>query len=291
MAKFNFNEYSKREEANSQSRANNFSGPSWFWLQNDGDEAIVRFPYSSVNEFELVSVHTLNINNRFRDISCLRSAEDSVDKCPMCAAGEPVKTRFYVRLLEYVKQDDGTYKIESRVWNRAPGFGKVLQGFIQEYGDLRNVVFKIKRHGAKGDMNTTYEVLFANPAIYKPEIFKADFSGFDKFSLFNYFVLDRNFNEMTEWVNTGKMPMPEPRKREEQPKQEVPQTPVNNNQHNPAPQVVNNASRPQRNSYNEDTSYSSFDYAPTLEPRMTPNNNTQQNNSQPEVRSPRRYTY
>ena len=128
MAKFNFNEYSKREEANSQNRTNNFSGPSWFWLQNDGDEAIVRFPYSSVNEFELVSVHTLNINNRFRDISCLRSAEDSMDKCPMCAAGEAVKTRFYVRLLEYVKQDDGTYKIESRVWNRAPGFGKVLQG-------------------------------------------------------------------------------------------------------------------------------------------------------------------
>ena len=61
---------------------------------------------------------------------------------------------------------------------------------MDEYGDLRDVVFKIKRRGARGSLQTTYDILPANSNIYKEEIYKKDFSCFNNFdtSKHSYFI-------------------------------------------------------------------------------------------------------
>jgi len=77
---------------------------------------------------------------------------------------------------------------------------------MDDYGDLRNTLFKIKRHGAKGDQNTTYDILPANQNVYKPEVYVPDFSGFDNFDLSFFFCLKKSADEMNHYLATGNFP-------------------------------------------------------------------------------------
>lgn len=75
-----------------------------------------------------------------------------------------------------------------------------------DYGDLRNIIFKITRHGRKGDTNTTYSLIVANPQIYKNEDYVADFSAFDTFDINRNMVLNKNAEELQYYVENGTFP-------------------------------------------------------------------------------------
>ena len=214
MAKFSYADLEAAQErrANAQNNTPRQS-VSYFGLKNDGDEAIVRFAYTDVSQFDFMSVHQVKIGNSYRKINCLRSYREPVQKCPFCASGDEslskVFTRFYVKLLEYVRDDQSNIVPMPRIWEKSANFAKTLASYFNEYGDLSECVFKIKRHGQPGSVDTTYDIILANPMVYKPEIYAKDFSAFDTYSLNRYVVLDKTAEEMNAFLANGEFPAAE----------------------------------------------------------------------------------
>ena len=201
--------YSELSETSSTGKGGDKIKIPFFNLKDDGDEAIVRFPYESVDDFDIITVHEMEIGGKRRKINCLRTAKDPIDKCPLCQADIPLKERFYIKLLEYVRQQDGSYKAEPRIWDRPTTYCKELAECINEYGSLNNVVFKVKRHGAHGSMDTTYSILYANQAIYKPEIYKPDFTGFNGYEIIGTAVWSDDYDGLSKLLVSDGATTPE----------------------------------------------------------------------------------
>lgn len=197
MAKISFNDY----------QANSFSGSSnvgFFSLQNDGDEAIVRILHDSVDSFDIVSVHDVPVQGRNRKVDCLRTMRDPLDKCPFCSAGHKTFQRFYIHLLRYDKDPStGDIIVSPQIWERSASYGTTLKNLMDEYGPLSECIFKVRRNGAKGDLHTTYSIMFGNPAIYKEEFYPKDVSLFDDYSVVGSVVMSKTADEMNYYIQTG----------------------------------------------------------------------------------------
>ena len=200
MAKYNYENYEKSSAAEStqKSKVGYFNS-----LKDDGDEAVVRFIYTSPNEFDIVTVHNVQVGDRWRRVSCLREGYDPLEKCPLCQKGNSVGVKFYVKLLEYYTKEDGTIGAQAKVWERPASFAKLLKSYIDEGYNLSECIFKIKRRGAKGSLQTKYDVMYANPQIYKPEIYVKDFSDFEGFDLSHHSYYEKTFEELATFVATG----------------------------------------------------------------------------------------
>ena len=199
MATINYQDF-QRSQAE---RANNMNGPKripFFSLKNDGDEAVVRFAYSSPSEFDLMTVHSVSEGNRFLRVNCPRTPHDPLHMCPLCEAGVQLQNKFFIKLIEYVRDENGAIRAVPRIWERTARYATEIGNLLNEYGDLRKCVFKIKRSGAKGSVNTVYNILYGNPSIYKPEIYIEDFSAFDGYNLIGTTVLEKSYNELCEYA-------------------------------------------------------------------------------------------
>lgn len=202
MARFNYSSYLEKEEK----KGTGDYKVSYFGLKDDGDEATVRFIYNSTEEFHLVTVHAVEVDGKQRRVSCLRTGTEPLSKCPLCEAGHRVYDKMYVKLIQYTTDSNGQVSAQGKVWERPAYFSKTIENLFREYGTLSDVIFKIKRHGKKGDTKTTYDILYANPAIYKAEIYTKDFSAFDGFEINKFFYLEKTAEEMRTFVHTGKFP-------------------------------------------------------------------------------------
>lgn len=206
MAKFDFNTYEQSKNTGSQTYQK--SNVGYFnSLKDDGDEAVVRFAYSSPAEFDLVTVHNVQVGDKWRKVSCLRNANDPIDTCPLCAKGEKVLYKFYVKLVEYTTNEMGQVVATPKIWERPVSFAKTLKSYFDEYGNLSDCVFKVKRHGIKGSLQTTYDIMFANPMIYKPEIYVKNFDDFKNFDLVHHSYMNKSFEDLTQFVQTGEFPV------------------------------------------------------------------------------------
>ena len=152
---------------------------NFFSLKEDWDVAIVRFAYPSEEpqkEFDVVTSHKVEELNpttkktMYRTISCLRTPYAPISDCPFCEAKIPLSTRFFVKLYEYTIAEDGSVVSHAKVWDRPIGFASTLMTLFNEYGT--DNVFKIVRHGKRGDTSTTYDILLVSPKIYNPEVYK-----------------------------------------------------------------------------------------------------------------------
>lgn len=187
-------------EARASSYDPNRKFVGFFKLADDGDEAVVRFPYKDSSDFNIHTVHSMqNVDGRrFANVNCINDLR-TVTNCPLCAAGVPLKQRFYIELTEYVRNDEGEIEVQPKVWDTsARTFIPIMTNLIMEYGDLTKCIFKIKRNGARGDMKTTYSIMYAPPAVYSDEKYPVDFSGFDGYEVIGSAVLDKSFEELTE---------------------------------------------------------------------------------------------
>lgn len=203
MGIYTYETYKNMEENRAPSGRNERK-VGYFSLPDNESSAIVRFAYSSTNEFEFVDVHRVKVDDKFRTIACLRTAKEPLSKCPLCEAGEKRSAKMFVRLLEYTTDEQGKVTVTPKVWERPAFFAKTLESYLREYGDLRDVVFKVVRRGAKGDMKVSYDIMFKNPAMYSEEAgFVKDFSGFDGFELNHHSYMERTFDEMNEILETG----------------------------------------------------------------------------------------
>lgn len=185
-------------------------------LKDDGDETLVRIDYDSGADFTVTTVHKVLVDNKFwRNISCLKTLHDTADKCPLCASGVEVKAKLFVKLLEYSRNEEGKIVFEPKVWERGSGFvaslneamsDAVEDGKISAGTKFRDVVFKIKRIGAKGSLDTRYKVKVMNPSVCPESDFKKDFTAFKDFDLAHHSYSNKTAEEMQEYLRSGKFP-------------------------------------------------------------------------------------
>ena len=199
MAKINF------EQINSGNDGSNFQ-VGFFSLKNDGDEAVVRIMHDSTDSFDLVTTHPIQIGNKYRRVNCIRDPRDPMDNCPLCKSGAKVQQRFYIHLIQYVKDEQGNIIPQAKIWERSASYAVTIKNLIDEYGPLSDCIFKIRRNGEAGSMNTTYSILFGNPQVYRPEFYPKDGSLFDGYSVVGSAVMDKNFDEIAEFIATGEFP-------------------------------------------------------------------------------------
>lgn len=205
MARFN------HKEADNYS-TNTGNGASFFSLKDDKDVAKVILLYESVEDVDGFAVHRHIVNDSQyeRNINCLREYNEPVDNCPFCQNMDKLYTKVYVTLYNL-----DTQQVE--VWERSKNiFGK-LSSLNSRYGELFNNVFEIERSGKKGDMKTTYE-------FYQTK--SLDFESLDEVleeynieipKILGTFIIDKNYGECVEFLETGEFPKTENNSYKEEP--------------------------------------------------------------------------
>lgn len=210
MATVSYTDWSESRNKKSTASKKDFKVGYFKSLKDDGDEVIVRFAYESVKEFNLQTVHKVKVGDKFRTVACLG------DGCPLCASGDKVRTKFYVKIVEYIKDENGKVFPKSVIWERPANFSKkiisaytqaVEMGVYPTTSTIGDVVFKIKRNGAKGSMDTDYDVIPANPNIFKADVYVKNFEDFADLDLAHHSYMVRTAEEVSTFVETGDFPV------------------------------------------------------------------------------------
>lgn len=197
MAQVNWMDFSNSAAQNEQTApSNNRDYVRYFSLRDDGDEALVRIMHHSPEDFDIIGTHQITYNGRNRRVSCLRTPSDPVDACPLCENGTPLQYRMYVHLLEYVHGDDGQVQVVPKVWERPAMFANTLKNYCDEYGDLSDCIFRVKRNGKRGDMNTTYDLIYANPKVYNDVAYPKKAELIEDYTALGNACLDLSREEM-----------------------------------------------------------------------------------------------
>lgn len=202
MAKVSFN--TAVSTLNTENNGGN--GVSFFSLKNDGDEAIVRIMHDSVDDFDILTTHPITVGGKFRSINCIREPRDPMDKCPLCQNGTKVQSRIFIHMVQYINHPDGSVEAKPVVWERSITYATKLKNDIDEYGPLSNCIFKIRRNGKAGDMQTTYDMRLGNPAMYNEANYPKLTDAFKGYTALGTVVLDKNFDEMQTFVTSGAFP-------------------------------------------------------------------------------------
>lgn len=181
-----------------------------FFNIKDGEEAIVRFVLNSVDDFDIYTVHPITIGQSSypnRRVSCLRAnpKTDPMNICPLCAKGEKVQQRIYIKMIQYVNEN-GQIVPKAVVWDRpAYSYAPQLKSYLDNYGPLTNIVCKIVRHG--NGFDTKYDIIpNLNPQMYNEQIYIKDFSDFENFNVLGGMIMNKTFEEINQFILTGEFP-------------------------------------------------------------------------------------
>lgn len=204
MGQIDFNSFKQRVQSNGGS-AGTDRGPrvGFFALKQDKEQAIVRFLVDSPEDLEIFAGHRIAIGNSRRLVNCLREVGGPIDACPLCAAGERLEYKVFIRMIEYVKGEDGTIIPRARVWERPASYSNTINNLLEEYGPLSEHIFKITRNGAPGVRGTTYDITYGRPAVYLPELYPKDTSGFEGYSVLGTAVLNYDREKLLEIAETA----------------------------------------------------------------------------------------
>jgi hypothetical protein len=116
-------------------------------------------------------------------------------------------------MLQY-KVINNQVEIVPVVWERSV-FDKVfgaqkLVNYLTDYGPLSDIVCKITRNGT--GLNTTYTLSLAlnilpnTKAVYRDDLYVKKTDAFGEFNVLGVSVLNKNFDELTQFVATGSFP-------------------------------------------------------------------------------------
>ena len=73
-----------------------------------------------------------------------------------------------------------------------------ITNLIDNYGPLSDSIFKIIRNGESGSKNTTYDIMYGNPSVYKPELYPKDETLFEGYEVIGTTVLDPTVEEAAQ---------------------------------------------------------------------------------------------
>lgn len=206
MARMTYEEFEKMNQSQA-AESSNKSAVGYFALADDGNEAIVRFNVADINDVYVYSKHNVKINGKRRSVMCLK---DDTSSCPLCDSGDRPSFRVYIPVIWYEVQinqnGEKQLVIKSGIWDQPARFRETLKSYFMDYGDLRNYVFKVVRHGKKGDTNTNYVILPTPTQVYNPEIYVPDFSAFEGFDIHRFVLLKKSAADMQTYLTTGEFP-------------------------------------------------------------------------------------
>jgi hypothetical protein len=193
MARINYNDVDKYVS----------EGGGFFTLANDKQIARVRFLHTDMNDISGYAVHKVIIDGKNRYVGCLRTYADPIEACPFCSCGNDQLKKVIVKMfLQVVELDDNNNVIsEAKLWERGKNFFGKMSGICDRYGHpLSGTVFEIQRNGAKGDTNTTYEIfsMLTDGTQLNQLPQKSEIEG--------NLVLEKTYNDMMIFVNSGFFP-------------------------------------------------------------------------------------
>lgn len=179
----------------------------FFNLRNDGDEAIVRIMHDNVESFNIYAVHNITVGGKYRKINCIRNPQDAVEMCPLCNTGNNISTRIFINMIQY-NLDPQTQTMVGTpvVWERSTSYATKLRNLIDEYGPLSESLFKIKRNGAAGSMDTTYDIFYCSPKVYTDASYPPVQDAFSDYDALGSIILNKNYQEIVSFVQTGTFP-------------------------------------------------------------------------------------
>lgn len=205
MARLNYDYIQNHPQNNNNSSSN----VGFFSLKNDGDRALVRFMYTDTSEFEIFREHVVtNKEGKFKSVNCLRNNDttDPITKCPFCEGNITRRDRFYIKLLQYTTDTNGNVVVEAKVWDRPVSQAKKLASILSEYGPLTDCLMYIKRSGAKGAKDTTYDYVYAVNENMHQENFPIKPELFDGYNVLGIRVLSKSAEDMNHFMSTGEFP-------------------------------------------------------------------------------------
>ena len=184
-----------------------FNNVDFFNLRNDGDEAIVRIMHDTTDSFNIFAVHDrVSVGGKTRKVNCIRDPKEPTENCPLCASGSPLAYRMFINMTQYFTNAQGAIESKPVVWERGIGYATKLKTMIENYGPLSECLMKIKRNGAAGSQDTTYEILYCPPKMYPDEMYPVDKAPFEKYSALGSIIMNKNFQELTAFLQTGTVP-------------------------------------------------------------------------------------
>jgi hypothetical protein len=287
MAKVSLNELNS-------SPTNNQGGdkeyPVQFFKLNNGEDAIVRLLIDSPDDFDVRTVHNVKMDGwqYGRNVNCIMENGDT-RTCPLCAKGEKLLQKLYIKLLRYTTTPDGKVVVTPMIWERNRydrTFGtQPLANHITSYGPLSDIIVRISRSGE--GLDTVYTPTFGlnimpnSKAIYRDDIYVKDTSLFGDFDVLGVSILDKNYSELSHFAQTGTFPQREFNNQNAQ----APGTVATNYNTTHAEYGVANNSTPSANTV-------SAPQYETVQPRTAPanaNNMPWSNNGDGQFSRPRRY--
>ena len=184
---------------------------TFFKLEMDGQEALVRFMIDSREDFEVLSMHEIPFGNGTRRINCLK------ENCPICKSSikftdrfhneklsSAISSKIYVRLIEYVRHSDGTVTAVPHIWERPISFARDLASYLDTYGPLSNLVMQVKRNGT--GTSTTYPVMYLPQDRFPESIYVKEIPGLRNYRALGRFVLNKTAAECETYIATGTFP-------------------------------------------------------------------------------------
>lgn len=201
-------------DVNTAANSNSDGFKVGFFAIKNGEEAIVRFAINSVDDFDIFTVHPITIGQSSypnRRVSCLRNnpKTDPINMCPLCAKGEKVQQRMYIKMIQYVNEN-GQIIPKAVIWDRpAYSYAPQLKSYLDNYGPLTNIICKIVRHGE--GLDTNYDIIpNLNPQLYSDQMYVKDFSAFDDFNVLGGMIMNKSFEDINQFVLTGEFPAVSP---------------------------------------------------------------------------------
>lgn len=201
MASYTYDAYAAKRAAQRSTNPNGGLGPEVRFLneflRDDGDVVVVRFPYHSMSDLIFETTHAVVFPGK-RFPSRVRCTGDAT--CPFCVEKVKLDTRFFAKVLAYViDEQTSEVNIINAVWDRPSAFADIdIKNLMQEYGDISNFLFKIKRNGSGTATRYTITIV-TNTTVYNPAIYKADFSELDKVEPIR--ILSKSLEQYKEALN------------------------------------------------------------------------------------------
>lgn len=185
MANFNLNE------------AENYggNGGNYFSLKDDGDSAVVRFMYNTLDDIIGYAVHKIKVDdNNSRFVNCLRNYDDPFDNCPLCNARNFQIAKFYFNLYDMSTE-------EVRLWDRGKTILKNLVPVLSQIkGPICGTPIKVTRHGKAGDQYTKYSFELLSPDDVTLEDLPEPIDPNENI------ILSYTKEELEKYISTGSLP-------------------------------------------------------------------------------------
>ena len=179
-------------------------------LKNDKEIKEVRFLLNSADDVKhYIVLQVKNENGKYRYVDCLKLHNEPLDNCPFCKHADAVAKADRKASMIMKKVFLPVYDIEAddiKIFERGSGFIKeTLEPVIRRNAPIVGVPCEIERQGVPKSMDTFYNV-FAIPNERDDKTI-ADFGEVPE--LMGSYILQLTFEEMEDYLKTGKLPKTE----------------------------------------------------------------------------------